>query len=337
VPEARSPKPEADEWLQALLALVTSGALIPSVGCLRRPVENPNIIVLGMTSGPNSLDARLGSDDTSQKLEQLIYSSLMTLDDHLQAVPQLAEHIEIPDPKTYIITVRRGVKFHDGHELTARDVAYTFESLLAPTFVSPLRGAYRLVESVVARDRYTVVFHLKQPFGSFLGNLILPPIVPDGAGPGLRDHPIGTGPYKFVRYLADDRLEHQLEREPTLHTAHSPGTDYQYLGVNLRDPILKELKVRQALVYAIDYEAIIEHLRRGLAYPAVGMIPRVAWSFEPDVFAFTYDPAQAKRLLDEAGYPDPDGDGPQPRFSLSLKVSNIEYNRLQSAVIQQNL
>jgi peptide/nickel transport system substrate-binding protein len=55
------------------------------------------------------------------------------------------------------------------------------------------------------------------------------------------------------------------------------------------------------------------------------------------VFTFDYDPAEARRLLDEAGYPDPDGDGPRSRFSLSLKTSSAEFNRLQSAVIQQNL
>jgi peptide/nickel transport system substrate-binding protein len=364
---------------------VVAIAIVATTACIRRPVDNPNIIVMGMTSGPNNLDARIGSDDTSQKIGQLIYSSLMTFDDRLRVVPQLAERLDHPDPRTYVVTLRRGVKFHDGHELTSADVVYTFRSLLAPGFVSPLKGAYRLVSSIDARDRYTVVFSLHEPFGSFPVNLVLPPIVPDGAGPNLREHPIGTGPYKFVRYLVDDRLElaafddyyggrprndglllrfvpdhimqglelrkgtmdlvindiapdivHQLERTPTLQEVRSPGTDYQYIGLNLRDPMLKDVRVRQALAYAIDYDAIIEYLRRGLAYPAVGIMPPVAWAFEPDVFRFTHDPAQARRLLDEAGYADPDGDGPRPRFTLSLKVSNIEFNRLQSAVIQQN-
>jgi peptide/nickel transport system substrate-binding protein len=63
----------------------------------------------------------------------------------------------------------------------------------------------------------------------------------------------------------------------------------------------------------------------------------MAWAFEPDVRQFPYDVTQAKRLLDEAGYPDPDGDGPLPRFRLSLKTSTDEFFRLQAAVIQQNL
>jgi peptide/nickel transport system substrate-binding protein len=357
-----------------------------TAGCIRRPVDNPNIIVMGMTSGPNNLDARIGSDDTSQKIGQLIYSSLMAFDDHLRVVPQLAERLENPDPTTYVVTLRRGVKFHDGHELTSADVAYTFRSLLAPGFVSPLRGAYRLLSGIDARDRYTVVFHLQAPFASFPVNLVLPPIVPDGAGADLRQHPVGTGPYKFVRHLPDDRLEltafddyyggrphndgivfrfvpdhimqglelrkgtmdlvvndiapdivHQLEQVPTLQEVKSPGTDYQYIGLNLRDPVLKDVRVRQALAYAIDCDAIIEYLRRGLAYRAVGIMPPMAWAFQPDVPRFAHDPAHARRLLDEAGYPDPDGDGPASRFRLSLKVSNIEFNRLQSSVIQQNL
>ena len=366
-------------------AFVCVLALAAVSGCVRRPVDNPNIIVMGVTSGPNNLDPRIASDDTAQKINQLIFSSLMTLDEHLRAVPQLAEHLENPDPLTWVISVRRGVKFHDGHELTSADVTYTYRSLLEPGFISPLKGAYRMVRSVEARDRYTVVFNLKEPFLTFPGNLVVPPIGPEGAGPSFRDHPIGTGPYKFVSHAVDDRLElaafdgyyggrpkndgiifrfvpddimrglelrkgtmdlvindiapdvvHQLERQPSLQKVQSPGTDYQYIGVNLRDPILKDVRVRQALAYAIDCQAIIDYLRRGLAYHAVGIMPPVAWAFEPDVFSFTHDPAEAKRLLDAAGHPDPDGDGPATRFMLSLKVSNQEFNRLQSSVIQQN-
>jgi peptide/nickel transport system substrate-binding protein len=366
-------------WPQALL--VAAGA----AGCVHRPVQSPNVLVLGVASGPNNLDPRIGSDDTSQKVGQLIFSSLMTLDDRLRIVPQLAERLENPDPTTYVVTLRRGVTFHDGHELTSADVVYTFRSLLSPEFASPLKGAYRLLRSVDARDRYTVVFSLSEPFGSFPANLVVPPIVPDGAGPDFRDHPIGTGPYRFVRYDIDDRIElaafdgyyggrprndgivvrivpddimrglelrkgtmdldvndiapdivYQLEHEPGLQTVQSPGTDYQYIGLNLRDPILRDVRVRQALAHSIDYSAIVEYLRRGLATPAVGIMPPVSWAFEPDVPMFEFDPARAKALLDEAGYRDPDGEGPATRFTLSLKVSNIEFNRLQSAVLQQD-
>ena len=102
--------------------------------------------------------------------------------------------------------------------------------------------------------------------------------------------------------------------------------------------MLRDVRVRQAIAYAIDRKAIIEYLRRGLGVPAVGLLPALSWAFAADAFSFPYDPARARALLDEAGYLDPDGDGPRPRLRLSLKTSStLEFNRLQATVIQQNL
>ncbi|MDR1989314.1 MAG: ABC transporter substrate-binding protein [Acidobacteriaceae bacterium] len=359
--------------------------LLLSAGCLQRPTPNPGIIVASVTSGPNNLDPRVGTDDVSQKLHQLMYDNLMELDDHLRVVPRLAERLDHPDPLTYIVTLRRGVLFQDGHELTSTDVVYTFTSLLDPAFTSAKKGAYRDVQLVDALDDYTVAFHLKRPFASFPINLVIP-IVAKGAGADLNEHPMGTGPYRFVRYLVDDHIElsafdqyfqgrpkndgiilkivpdevmrglearkgtidvivndispdiaFQLKNDPHLQMVEGPGADYQYIGLNLRDPILSDVRVRHALAYAIDRRAIVDSLRRGLAVPATGMLPPMSWALAPDLDTWPYDPERARQLLDEAGYTDPDGDGPKVRFSLTLKVSNIEFNRLQATVVQQNL
>ena len=118
----------------------------------------------------------------------------------------------------------------------------------------------------------------------------------------------------------------------------APGVDYQYIGLNLRDPVLGDVRVRQALAYAIDSRAIIEYLRRGLARPATGLLPPQSWAVASDLEPYRYDPDRARALLDLAGYRDPDGDGPAPRLRLELKISSaVEFNRLQAAVIQQNL
>ena len=103
-----------------------------------------------MTNGPNNLDPRIGTDDASQKVHQLIFDNLMELDDHLRVVPKLAETLDHPDPLTYIAHLRRGVRFHDGRELTADDVVYTFGAFLDPEFVSPKKGGYRELASVEA-------------------------------------------------------------------------------------------------------------------------------------------------------------------------------------------
>jgi peptide/nickel transport system substrate-binding protein len=357
--------------------------LLLSFAC-SQPAPDPSFITVVTPTAPNNLDPRYGTDDASARAQQLLFNNLLTLDDHLRIAPGLAASWDTSDYRTYIVHLRQGVHFHDGHQLTSKDVVYTFTSILDPKMASPYKGGYRDVESVSALDPFTVQFVLKRPTGAFLINLVMK-IVPDGAGRELSQHPVGTGPYEFLRYAVDDRLElkrfsdyydgsarnpgvalkivpddimeglelrkggadlvindlapdivYQLEKEG-LPLTTAPGLDYQYLAFNFRDPVLKDLRVRRAIGYAIDRESIVRYLRRGLATPAIGMLPPTNWAFEPNVFTFDYDPDEARRLLDEAGYRDPDGDGPQPRLSLTLKTSNAEFNRLQSAVIQQNL
>lgn len=354
-----------------------------AAGCSQESPER-NAIVVGVTNSPISLDPRVGADEASQKAHQLIFNTLVRIDDQLRTVPELAESLEQPDPVTYVARLREGVPFHNGRELTSEDVVYTFRSFLDPDFRGR-SGAYRLLASVTPVDRYTVEFKLKEPFGSFPINLVMG-IVQAGSGGANATRPIGTGPYRLVSFVTDDRLtlaafdEHyagrpkndaivlkvipddtmrglelrkgsidlvvndlapdiawQLREEGRLQIATSPGSDYAYLGMNQRDPILRNVGVRKALGYAIDRDGIVKYLRRGFASTAVGILPPMSWAFERDVFDFHHDPAEARRLLDEAGFPDPDGDGPRPRFHLTLKTSTSEVYRVQAAAIQHDL
>jgi peptide/nickel transport system substrate-binding protein len=132
-------------------------------------------------------------------------------------------------------------------------------------------------------------------------------------------------------------IYYQMQRDPLVHTSTGEGVDCQYIGVNLRDPILSDRRVRQAMAHAIDQQALVDHLRRGLARRANGLLPPRSWAHASEVRPYDHDPSRAQVLLDAAGYPDPDGPGPLPRFRLSLKVSNLEFNRLQSAVLQEQL
>jgi peptide/nickel transport system substrate-binding protein len=140
----------------------------------------------------------------------------------------------------------------------------------------------------------------------------------------------------IVNDLSPDII-HSLEQRDHLQVVTGPGTDYAYVGLNLRDRTLADARVRQALAYGIDNGEIIEHLRRGQGRAAAGIIPSMSWAYTDDLPFFPYDPARAMALLDEAGYRDPDGDGPQPRLRLTLKTSTTEAYRLQAAVLQQQL
>ena len=93
--------------------------------------------------------------------------------------------------------------------------------------------------------------------------------------------------------------------------------------------------MRLAIGYAVDRDAIITYLQCGQARETPGMIPSMSWAYTGDMFTFTHDVAKAKALLDEAGYPDPDGDGPAVRLRVTLKTSTTEAYRVQAAALQQ--
>ena len=137
----------------------------------------------------------------SQKAAQLIFNGLMTFDEQLRVVPDLAERLDNPEPTDYVATLRRGVRFHDGHELTSADVVYTFRSLLEPGFVTPYKGAFQLLESVDARDRYTVRLHAEGAVRIVSGRAwSCRRSCRTAPARSLREHPVGTGPYRFVQY-----------------------------------------------------------------------------------------------------------------------------------------
>lgn len=142
-------------------------------------------------------------------------------------VPNLAESWEVKnDNKTFIFKIRKGVKFHNGRDLTAKDVKYTFDRLYDPETASPGTWVYDMIvgtdaalnrktdglKGVTVVDEYTVRFDLQYPFGLFLTHLTLPYglIVPEEEvakwGDQFSQHPVGTGPWKFVEWKHDEKL-----------------------------------------------------------------------------------------------------------------------------------
>lgn len=117
----------------------------------------------------------------------------------------------------------------------------------------------------------------------------------------------------------------------------APSFKYTYIGFNLEHPILKNQKVRQAIAHGIDRRSIIKYKFKGHARLSTGMLAPTHWAYEPDVATYDYDVDEAKRLLDEAGYPDPDGDGPKPRFELEFKVSANKFRKSLAELIAHQL
>jgi peptide/nickel transport system substrate-binding protein len=124
-----------------------------------------------------------------------------------------------------------------------------------------------------------------------------------------------------------------LERESHLDVLRAPGTILAYLAFNLRDPILKDVRVRQAIACAIDRAPMIHYLMRDFARPAFSLLPAGSWAYNGDVPRYDFNPGRARQLLDQAGYLPVNG----VRFHIEMKTSTEEGTRLIAAVLQQQL
>jgi len=124
-----------------------------------------------------------------------------------------------------------------------------------------------------------------------------------------------------------------LASEPNLVVERAPGTALSYLAFNLRDPILRDVRVRQSLAYAIDRRPMIQYLWRDFAQPAASILPPQSWAYDARVPKYAFDPEKARQILDSAGYPLVNG----VRFHITMKTSTEETTRLMVAVLQQQL
>jgi peptide/nickel transport system substrate-binding protein len=362
--------------------LAALSLLLFSLSCAKRP--DPNTVVMVIENSPTNLDPRVGLDAQSERIGELLFDSLVRRDEHFELQPWLAESWEIVDPQTYVFHLHQGVHFHNGQLLTSRDVKWTFDSLLTGKIRSSKTATYNKIERIDAPDESTVIFHLKEPTTSLLWNLSdgAIGIVPDGSGEDFNQHPIGSGPFRFVsaqqekdvviernpnywaapahltrvefkvipdattralelrKHSADIAINSltadtvlALRQDPGLTVMQSPGTIYSYIALNLRDPILKDISVRHAMAYAIDVQPIIRYLLRNQAQPAYSILPPEHWAYDGDVERYLYNPDEARKLLDEAGYRLKGG----VRFRITMKCSSDDATRLMAVVLQQQL
>lgn len=197
-------------------------------GCYREPptpgTDATRLVVL-LDSAPRSLDPRFTIDATSMRASRMVFEALVTVDNPtLEPEPQLAETItpDPTDPRLWHVRVRQGVRFHDGAELTGRDVVETFRTVLDPALGSPYRADFaRKIKDVrldPAGDAWDVLFTVQRPYATFITDLVLG-IVPAhalNAGGLLPEGTfIGTGPYRYVRRDGERSLV--LRRFPDWH------------------------------------------------------------------------------------------------------------------------
>jgi peptide/nickel transport system substrate-binding protein len=353
-------------------ALALSAALLGSTALTTAPAlaQDASTISGGFDVGPggfagnfNPLAATSGFTWLSTYLEPLvIYDAKLE-----SVVGDLASSYEISDDqKTYTFHLA-DAKWHDGEPFTSKDVKFTIELAQNEKSGSVFAARLGAIDSVETPDDKTVVVTLSTPTASMTDTLTKLMMLPEHALASIppeelaknawwSTQPIGTGPFKFTKYVTDqyvelaanpdyrggqpavERLINRYFENPAAAIAALrageieftyvdsndvstfkddsafrviEGDSYvvNYIGFNQEVPLFKDLRVRQAFMYAINRDAIIQSLYGGAAKPANCVY--VAEQLVPEgIETYAYDPAKAKALLDEAGWAELNGDKP---------------------------
>lgn len=192
------------------------------------PAAYGGTLSVGVDQEPVGMDPNLVTAFSSFWRVELLYNRLVRYDSQGRIEPDLAERWETLNPTTYVFHLRRGVKFHNGRELTAEDVKYTIERILDPKTGSPARSYLTPIKKVVVRDRYTVEIDLSEPLASLLdaltsANASIVPKEEVQRHTNLQRTAVGTGPFKLAEWVPDNYM--RLVRNPDYFRKGLPYLD----------------------------------------------------------------------------------------------------------------
>jgi peptide/nickel transport system substrate-binding protein len=366
-----------------------------------------DVIIVAMSAAPTSLDPADHRSRNSETVIRNMFDGLVTRDTRSGVHLELAESMEWTDDQTLEVKLRQGVKFHDGVEMTADDVVFTFERIIGENMLeypdlhsSPRKGLIAPLESVEKVDDYTVVMHFSGAWPPATQMIVHQQIVPkhyleEVGTEGFVAHPIGTGPFKFVSAKGMDEivlerfddywggapdlapegpacvsqavfmvipeastrvaallagevdiiqavpseLVDTLTQTPGVEVKGAPSTQPKWMEMNVSQPPFDDVRVRQAMNYAVDKELIIEAIYGGRAVALPGPLSPYNNLVNTGLQPYAYDPDKALELLAEAGWTDSDGDGTldkdgQP-FAFTIDTTGEQFRTLTEAVADQ--
>jgi peptide/nickel transport system substrate-binding protein len=340
--------------LPALLMLLALG------GCAARQPYG-GTVVLASLQDPEDLNPLYYLDTAAPSVGSLVFNSLVTMSEKLEYVPELAQSWQVSqDGRVWSVSLRKGVRFHDGEELTSRDALFTFDAILDPATGSPLAPHYSMVDHVEVTGPYELRFTLKEPYAPF-PYLLFQEIVPAHLLEGSEEmasfgrSPVGSGPFRFESWEPGeltleanegyfggrpylDRLvvktypdrarawsalmagEAQvvtdldpedyrvLEGDSRFRTYGYLDVFYHTLLLNLKDPLLADPRLREALDLCLDRQDLIQSALEGWAEPVSGPFRPGTWPYDPEVPVTPCDRARAAAIFAELGFHDEDGD-----------------------------
>lgn len=192
-------------------------------------------LTVGLPGDAKALDPQQSVDNMSFSVLKHLNEPLVTVDGATkQLVPVLAERWEILDPLTYKFYLKKGVKFHNGEEMTAEDVVFSFKRVSSPkSFFAGSRGKYIDPNGYEILDKYTVIVRTTVPLGGWLESMkhpyanILCKKAVEAAGDDYFRSPVGTGAFKFKNWVKGEKIE--LERFDDYHGKKANFKDLTFL------------------------------------------------------------------------------------------------------------
>jgi peptide/nickel transport system substrate-binding protein len=209
------------------------------------PAARPGYLQVDLESSPIALDPRFASDAISSRVDELVFDGLVRGDAHGQFFGDLAESFERPTPTTLVFHLRRGLRFSDGRPLTARDVKYTYDSILDPASISPKRIGLGQLAAVAAPDDATVVMTTRGPYAPALEMATIG-VVPVGTplpAKGAQRWPAASGAFEIASFSRDEALV--LVRNP--NRASTPGAIAGIVFKVVPDPTVRALELTEGV------------------------------------------------------------------------------------------
>ena len=389
----------------ALLSACTQApppaATQPAAG-VRHTWTIPDTLRVGSGIVPRTLNPILATQTIDASLSRLFSDVLVTVDAHGRFVPDLAAAVPTlsnggisADGLTVRYHLRDRVRWQDGPAFTSADVKFTYDAIMNPKNDVISRHGYDVVSRVDTPDARTVVFHLKHRFAPFVATVFGDSDSSYGVLPAhllakeksLNDVaynslPVGTGPFKVVRWQRGNQIELQrnddyfmgrpklksiviklipdenteitqlqtheidwffevtvnaykeLRQLPPADTrvVLTPYNGYEALMFNNARGPTKDIRVRRAILYALDKKALTQTLTFGAADVATQDLPAFLWAYDGELRPTPYDPEKAKALLAQAGY------GPAHRLTLDMFYEqSAALNKALSIQIQSSL
>jgi peptide/nickel transport system substrate-binding protein len=198
--------------------------------------KSGGMLIVADRADNKTVDPAYISDTPARRIGRAIYDTLVDVDPQGNIVPVLAESWDTPDPKTYVLHLKQGVKFTDGTDFDAEAVKFNIDRHLDPKTASKQIGTLLSVDSVEAVDRNTVRFNLKSPYAAFLatffdrtGFIASPTAVQKWGDKDYNLHPVGVGPFQLVDYVSDQ--QYVLQRNPNYWDKGRPYVD----GITFKD------------------------------------------------------------------------------------------------------